>query len=348
MNPTRLAAAESRDSDGTGYSDNSSVENPRTNPGIRASDKRDFEDTQMIFKSENKSGFKSEFTFHNKYVKDIDQTKLELRRNKVFRIPTYIGRQIQKAISRKNEIIYCVSAREMSVDISDTTGKVYLPLVTKEEIDEKLYTIKDRLVRESISTLHIGAVKIAFTAQFRKGIDSPIKVALIDDRINTRKDCILGAARGNLAYGKFIFTVYPKFGISLETEGLDKVLSLIHEFERSNLMNKGDKIFSVTYMVGYALANSIHSIEYQNYETIELEDVFKTIGNVEKSQFCEIKKDKCDWVIDITQHKQRIGNNSTIVTSGNNMVVKETTSLEAMSRKIDDLKKQLSQIVEVE
>ncbi|GKG09952.1 reverse transcriptase domain-containing protein, partial [Tanacetum coccineum] len=59
-------------------------------------------------------------------------------------------------------------------------------------------------------------------------------MALLDNIIESRKDCILGIARGNLAYSRFMFTVYPQYGLSLDTKDIDQTLAFVHEFERSD------------------------------------------------------------------------------------------------------------------
>ncbi|GJX47704.1 reverse transcriptase domain-containing protein [Tanacetum coccineum] len=93
-------------------------------------------------------------------------------------------------------------------------------------------------------------------------------MAILDNRIESRKDCILGIARGNLAYSRFMFTVYPQYGISLDSKDLDQVLAFVHEFERSDLMKPGNKVFSITYLVAYALTSSHHIIDYKKKEYI--------------------------------------------------------------------------------
>ncbi|KVE45623.1 hypothetical protein Ccrd_023974, partial [Cynara cardunculus var. scolymus] len=102
---------------------------------------------------------------------------------------------VQKAFRRKNEIFYCISTKEISIDIADVSGQVYLPLITKSEIRQKLEKIPTD-TRKKITFAHIGAIKILIKAQFRNGIDSPIKMALVDNRINNRKDNLLGAPLG--------------------------------------------------------------------------------------------------------------------------------------------------------
>ena len=128
-------------------------------------------------------------------------------------------------------------------------------------------------------------------------------MALLDNRINNRRDSLLGVAQGNLAYGKFMFTVYPKFGVSLTTQNINQILSFVHEFERQDLMNKGDKVFTITYLLGYALTNSHHSIDYMNSSSIEIDDLFQEIGSIKENHFCDISNDNTNWVLDISKNK---------------------------------------------
>ncbi|KAI3706962.1 hypothetical protein L6452_25075 [Arctium lappa] len=143
--------------------------------------------------------------------------------------------------------------------------------------------------------------------------------ALVDNRITNTKDSILGAARGNLAYGKFMFTVYPNYGISLQTKKINEAFSFIHQFERTDLMKKGDHVFTVTYLVGYALSNSHHSIDYKHSQTIELEDVFQEVGSVTQNRFSTITKDDNDWVLDVSKGKTLYGKEPSLkITQGIN------------------------------
>ena len=52
--------------------------------------------------------------------------------------------------------------------------------------------------------------------------------------------------------------------IFVASQNINQILSFVHEFERQDLMNKGDKVFTITYLLGYALTNSHHSIDYMN------------------------------------------------------------------------------------
>lgn len=59
-----------------------------------------------------------------------------------------------------------------------------------------------------------------------------------------------------------MFPIYPKFALELKSANLNKFLYFIHHFERNDLMNPGDKPFTITYLIGYALTNSHHNIDH--------------------------------------------------------------------------------------
>ncbi|GJY41184.1 reverse transcriptase domain-containing protein [Tanacetum coccineum] len=160
-------------------------------------------------------------------------------------------------------------------------------------------------------------------------------MALLDNRIESRKDCILGIARGNLAYSRFMFTVYPQYGISLDTKDLDQTLAFVHEFERSDLMKPGNKVFSITYLVAYALTSSHHSIDYKKKEYIEIDDLFNEIGSVEGSKFATIKPIDETWAIDIAKNKKLIGQKPPTQVKRNKLHIGETPHIgEASSSNI--------------
>ena len=310
--------------------------------------------------SENEKGFQASFLIKQEILSKIKNCKLDLRKEKIFNIP------MLNCFKRKNNIFYYISTKEMHVDIKDTTGLVYLPLITKEEINKNLLKI-DSKIRSTLSVVHLGAIKILLKAEFQEGIDSPIKMALIDNRINDRRDCILGAARGNLAYQKFMFTVYPKFGFSLDTKNIDQILSFVHDFERHDLMNAGDKVFSLTYVVAYALTNSHHSIDYKKNEYIELDDVFKEVGSVEEKQFSDISPLDNSWAIDIAKNKPILGQKPRMSFRGKTLEVGDSSNtkprmsfrrdleicessntnkelLHSMSKRVDDLCQKLDHL----
>ncbi|AMN10076.1 movement protein [Angelica bushy stunt virus] len=274
-----------------------------------------------IFEShENETGFTGNLLIEQSLLKKILKQPFNINSKDVFKQPNVMN----KIFNRKNHIYYHVSTKEFHVDSSETHGRVYLPLITREEINNALAKI-DSKIRSKINMVHFGAIKILLKAEFAAGIDYPIRMALLDNRINNRRDCVLGAAIGNLAYQNFMFTVYPKFGVSLQTKNINQILSFVHQANNENLMNSGDKVFSITYVVAYALTNSHHSIDYKHQEFITLDDIFSEIGSTVPKQFVNINNDNENWTIDIAKEKPRIGDLRRTI-SGTNLRIGEPSS----------------------
>nr|KAJ0185180.1 hypothetical protein LSAT_V11C900505830 [Lactuca sativa] len=168
-------------------------------------------------------------------------------------------------------------------------------------------------------------------------------MALIDNRITDRHDCILGAAKGNLAYQKFMFSVYPKFALDLKSANIDKTLSFIYHFERSDLMSPGDKQFTITYLIGYALTNSHHSINYKKDE----------IGHVKDKQFCDINPQENSWVLNIARNKKALGETLRPRISMDSLHIGESSErkdnnlIRNISLKIDSLRQNIKQITDI-
>nr|AEA39174.1 movement protein [Dahlia mosaic virus] len=298
------------------------------------------ETTEVINFSENENGFKSDYMINSDYLEKIMKLKLKLDTKQVFNQPSNLQRLVSKTLSRKNNIFYCFNTEELSVDIKDTTGEVYLPLLTKGEITRRLLTVKPEL-RKTMNMVHIGAVKILLKAQFRDGINFPIKMALVDNRIINRQDALLGAIQGNLAYGKFMFTVYPKFALHRDSKDFDKTLSFIHQCERTDLMEPGNKVFTINYLISYALTSSTHSIEYKEKENITIDDVFSEIGTVEGSKFAKPSQIQENWAINIARGKQTLGFQPRNSFTGIPLQIRESGSnteeqlIRSMSEKVD-------------
>nr|GEZ93476.1 hypothetical protein [Tanacetum cinerariifolium] len=126
-----------------------------------------------------------------------------------------------------------------------------------------------------------------------------------------------------------MFTVYPQYGLSLDSKDLDQVLAFVHEFERLDLMKPGNKVFSITYLVAYALTSSHHSIDYIKKEYIKIDDLFNEIGSVEGSKFAAIKLIDESWAIDIAKNKRLIGeepSRSSVHIKRNRLHIGETSS----------------------
>jgi len=263
---------------------------------------------QEVFEAEGVFG--QDIVLNNSLLDQVRKTNLSLQPEEVFNSLSTVEKIKNKLFCRKNHIITCVSTREYPLDIKDTRGQTEIPFVLKDEIVQKLSKIPSD-IRKTISYIHVGSIKIMLKATFREGINSPVKMALLDRRMVHPQDAIFGGVQGNLAYGKLIFTCSPKIGVPLSTKNINSILCFAHEFSRTDLMREGDMPFTVTYKIGYALTNSHHSMMFKSGEPISIEGVFKEIGQVSNIPFQEVPPLQSIWAMDLTP-KQFLGAQPTL------------------------------------
>ncbi|GLT95854.1 hypothetical protein SLE2022_135130 [Rubroshorea leprosula] len=210
---------------------------------------------------EEREAYSKEYEGYGEYnqITVFDKSKYKRIRQKGMDLAVEKGFKSSSSISnpfkRKDTVYHGISTKECSIPIKNTIGVINIPLLIKLEIESKLSKIKE-FDRSRIGFIHIGGIQILIKAHFREGIDTPIKVALIDNRINDRKDAILGLVQGNLSYQKLMFTVYPKYAVNINDRNINKTLSLAHEFARENFMKDGSMPYSIYYIISYALTNS--------------------------------------------------------------------------------------------
>ena len=122
-----------------------------------------------------------------------------------------------KLKSRKHIMYYGLSLIEKALNSFIGKKKELLKRIAK--FDEK--------ERCKIAWIYIGSIQMIISATFREDIDTPIDLALLDNKITNKKEAILGIIRGNLKYQKLINDIYPKIAYNLGDKDFDKTLSLI-------------------------------------------------------------------------------------------------------------------------
>ena len=149
----------------------------------------------------------------------------------------------------------------------------------KRELIQRIQKINEK-DRCKIGWIYIGSIQMIISATFREGIDTPIDLALLDNRIVNKKEAILGIIRGNLKYQKLIFNIYPKIAYNLADKDFDRTLSLIQDFKRQDFMREGNKPYYITYKIAYALSNTHHIEYFSQKDYIDLPLLFHDIGRV--------------------------------------------------------------------
>ncbi|KAK4410081.1 movement protein [Sesamum angolense] len=85
---------------------------------------------------------------------------------------------------------------------------------------------------------------------------------------------------GNLYAGKLMFDIHPRISYNLADQDFSRVLTLHQDFKRKDLMKDGNRPYSITYRIAYALSNTHHSDLFLRKEYIEIPKIFKEFAKV--------------------------------------------------------------------
>ncbi|KAK4382551.1 movement protein [Sesamum angolense] len=175
---------------------------------------------------------------------------------------------------RKHHIIYKVSSGEFAIPMEFTGNVMEMQLIPKEEILEKLSRLREEIA-VTMKWIHIGTIEVVIKATFKEGIDSEIHLSIMDRKINNLRDGCLGTMIGNLYAGKLMFDIHPRIAYNLADQDFSRVLTLHQDFKRKDLMKEGNRPYSITYRIAYALSNTHHSNLFLRKEYIEIPRIFK-------------------------------------------------------------------------
>ena len=246
-------------------------------------------DNQVI---ENLGDFSQDILFDSQLFKKIKKADYSITEYSGFNRKLW-----EKFGLRKNVMYYGLSLKEKALNIEVTSNKIEIPLLEKRELIQRISKINEK-DRRKIGWIYIGSIQMIISATFREGIDTPIDLALLDNRIINKKEATLGIIRGNLKYQKLIFNVYPKIAYNLADKDFDRTLSLIQDFKRRDFMREGNKPYSITYKIAYALSNTHHIEYFAQKDYIDFPLLFHEIGHVYPPETSSISF-KNDFLLDI-------------------------------------------------
>lgn len=232
-------------------------------------------DVDTLELSEALGTFQVNTLVKNDKKKQIAKTQLDLKTGQDIH-KTSIFRNL---FTRENIIYFGKMIYETPVRIDQCNGKLRINLIDQEQISRQLFQIPEKH-RRKIGYIHLSTIQILLKSTFQEGIDSPIRMAILDERMTDLNNQILGIMNGNLAYGKIKFNTRLKLGIPLISQELDQTITIAYKFYKENLMLEGQYPFSITYQISYALTNSHHSIEFKETEQIYLDQLFTEVAKV--------------------------------------------------------------------
>ncbi|KAL0319566.1 UNVERIFIED_CONTAM: movement protein [Sesamum radiatum] len=180
---------------------------------------------------------------------------------------------------RRHHIIYKVSSGEFAIPMELTGNVMEMQLIPKKEIHEEFSKLREE-VAVTMKWIHIRAIEVVIKATFKEGINSEIHLSIMDRRINNLRDGCLGTMIGNLYAGKLMFDIHPRIAYNLADQDFSRVLTLHQDFKRKDLMKEGNRPYSITYKIAYALSNTHHSDLFLRKEYIEIPRIFMEFAKV--------------------------------------------------------------------
>ncbi|KAL0433366.1 UNVERIFIED_CONTAM: movement protein [Sesamum latifolium] len=239
------------------------------------SNQNNYNEGDRLQTSESLSGFFSRMTVSNKTMKRIMRQDSNLNLYDGFKIGG-IDRVLKpKGLNqRKHHIIYKVSSGEFAIPIELTGNVMEMQLITKAKILEELSKLREE-VAITTKWIHIGSIEVVIKASFKEGIDSEIHLSIMDRRINNLRDGCLEKMIGDLYAGKLMFDMHPRIAYILADQDISRVLTVHQDFKRKDLMKEGNRTYSITYRIAYALSNTHHSDLFLRKEYIEISRIFK-------------------------------------------------------------------------
>lgn len=215
----------------------------------------------------------------------IDKRKLKQIQKENFSLSDYSGFKVNTLErlgikTRKHHLFYGLKIFEKALEVGLTSNKVIIPLLTKKDIQNKLQKIKPE-IRHTLGWIHIGAIQIIIKSTFKEGLDTPIELAIMDNRIVNREEACLGILKGNLQYGKLKFNIYPRISYNVLDRDFDKTLSLIQDFKRKDFFRNQNSPYSITYIISYAISNTHHSDCFVIKDTIDFPYLFNEVCQIQ-------------------------------------------------------------------
>ncbi|XP_057791318.1 uncharacterized protein LOC131008459 [Salvia miltiorrhiza] len=145
-------------------------------------------------------------------------------------------------------------------------------------------------VANTMKWIHIGAIQLVIKSALYPGTDTPIDIAICDKRITNAKDSVLGAFAGNLYAKQIIAELYPQIAYNLQDAAFSRTLTLYQDYKRKELMTGGNRPYSITYQVSYALSNSHHTNLFLGKDFIEIPEICKEVAKAIGPDHVEIPR----------------------------------------------------------
>ncbi|XP_057803328.1 uncharacterized protein LOC131018629 [Salvia miltiorrhiza] len=178
---------------------------------------------------------------------------------------------------RKHHVFFGTTSQELALPIEIMNNQVEIQLIPAEDVRRDLSEMKPKVAR-TMKWIHIRAIQLVIKSSLSPGTDTQFDVTICDKRITNPRDAMQGAFSGNLYAKKIVTELYPQIAYNHQDSAFSRALTLYQDYKRKDLLTGGNRPYSITYQVSYALSNSHHTDLFLGKNFIEVPEVFKEVA----------------------------------------------------------------------
>jgi hypothetical protein len=133
----------------------------------------------------------------------IDEADLSLTAEENFKRKINKFREL---FFRKNILKFGIMTGEEPIPSESIHGDIFVSTINTTQINERIKNLSET-ERKKIGYIHISTIQILIKSTFKKGIDAPLELILMDSRIQNKEQAIIAQGKCNLKHEKIKFDI---------------------------------------------------------------------------------------------------------------------------------------------
>ena len=176
-----------------------------------------------------------------KIAKCIEKERLELEPKDIFQ--TSIIKDTIGKLKKKKNHYYVIKNLNFPIKINDALcGTSEIKIFEEQTLQNEL----EKINNPEIEYIYLAGLEIIIKACFREGINTPLQIWVMDDRITSSlKSSLIGLILADLIYQKIKFVIQPNFCITTRELNKAAALKLCYKLNGIDMIpERMDKIFN--------------------------------------------------------------------------------------------------------
>ena len=233
-----------------------------------------------------------------KIAKCIEKERLELEPKDIFQ--TSIIKDTIGKLKKKKNHYYVIKNLNFPIKINDALcGTSEIKIFEEQTLQNEL----EKINNPEIEYIYLAGLEVIIKACFREGINTPLQIWVMDDRITSSlKSSLIGLILADLIYQKIKFVIQPNFCIT--TRELNKAAALKLCYKLNGIdMIPGSDVMSIECRILYAYTTN-HEIKRRNTERLKIPRNFQSCVSIKNIPNDEVSIPQ-QVVIEFNKNKQK-------------------------------------------